>query len=230
MEEAFFNVIHEDFDCAINIYEKYLQSSYISAFRLGQIYFFQQNYIEALKKFDLCFEILDDESLQINKMKLYVNMALIFWNLGTEYLISTIESIDKAIENSAECEDRDLEVLYNSACYYYMECLFNGRCCKKIEDVVKKSEMYYGILHELVGKFEKEDKFARKHTYDTLAWYNYNKYILSNRKDVEYIKKAHHYMAAMNNGIMPVVQYYSHEGIQQSHIQKIKCEFSKILS
>jgi len=230
MEEAFFNVIHEDFDCAIDIYEKYLQSSYISAFRLGQIYFFQQNYIEALKKFDLCFEILDDESLQINKMKLYVNMALIFWNLGTEYLISTIESIDKAIENSAECENRDLEVLYNSACYYYMECLFNGRCCKKIEDVVEKSEMYYGILHKLVGKFEKEDKFARKHTYDTLAWYNYNKYILSNRKDVEYIKKAHHYIAAMNNGIMPVVQYYSHEGIQQSHIQKIKCEFSKILS
>jgi len=228
MEEAFFKVTNEDFHDAIRIYEKYLKDSYVSAFRLGQIYFYQQNHIEALKKFDQCFEILDHESLQINKMKLYVNMALIFWNLGSEYLISAIESIDKAIENSDECNDHDLEVLYNSACYYYMECLLNDRCCKKVKEVSEKSEAYYDILQELVNKFEKENEYARKHTYDTLAWYNYNKYILSGRKEVEYIEKAHDYMLLMHNGIMPVVQYYSHEAIQQSHAQKIKCEFSKI--
>ncbi len=228
MEEAFFKVINEEFTDAIRIYEKYLDSSYVSAFRLGQIYFHQKNHIEALKKFDQCFEILDHESLQINKMKLYVNMALIFWNLGTEYLISAVESIDKAIENSKECDERDLEVLYNSACYYYMECLLNERCCNKVEDTHEKSEAYYNILKELVDKFQGEGKYARKHTYDTLAWYNYNKYILSGKQDIVHIEKAHDYMLLMNNGIMPVVQYYSHEAIQQSHMQKIKCEFSKI--
>jgi len=153
---------------------------------------------------------------------------LIFWNLGTEYLVSAIESIDKAIENSKGCDERDLEVLYNSACYYYMECLLNERCCKKVEKTLEKSEEYYNILKELVDKFKEEGKYARKHTYDTLAWYNYNKYILSGKQDIVHIEKAHDYMLLMNNGIMPVVQYYSHEAIQQSHMQKIKCEFSKI--
>jgi ppGpp synthetase/RelA/SpoT-type nucleotidyltranferase len=100
MEKAFFNLINNNFDEAIPVYEKYLRESYVSAFRLGQIYFYKQNYIEALKKFDYCFEILDEESLQINKMKLYVNMALVFWNLGSEYLISSIESTVKFFQPS----------------------------------------------------------------------------------------------------------------------------------
>jgi len=65
-------------------------------------------------------------------------------------------------------------------------------------------------------------------TYDTLAWYNYQRFIEGDREDVSLIKQAYHYMLQMNDGMMPVTQYYSHEAIQNNHYQKINCEYKKI--
>ena len=235
MEQAFFDIYDENFDEAKRTYYKYLEKdSYVSAYRLGQIYLYEEKLTEALKKFDRCFEILDETCLHINQMKLHVNMALIFWNLGEEFLTSTIKEIKEAIINTEINFDkytpRDLETLYNSACWYYMECHFNERCSKKETHSNEEAIKYYGKLVDLVDSFKKNNEFARKHTYDTLAWYNYRRFIESEKEDLSYVKLAYKYITLMNDGIMPITQYYSHEGIQQNHLQKIKCEYKKAFS
>ncbi|HIP26216.1 MAG TPA: hypothetical protein EYG80_00990 [Flavobacteriaceae bacterium] len=234
MEQAFFDIYDENFSDAKRIYFKYLEKdSYVSAYRLGQIYLYEDKLTEALKKLDKCFEILDEKCLHINQMKLHVNMALIFWNLGGEYLTSTIKEIKEALVNIEMNIERynlrDLETLYNSACWYYMECHFNERCTKKEAQANEEAIKYYNKLIELVTSFKEDNEFARKHTYDTLAWYNYRRFIESGKEELSFIQTAYSYIILMNDGIMPVTQYYSHEGIQQSHLQKIKCEYQRTL-
>jgi len=235
MEQAFFDIYSENFEDAKRTYYKYLEKkSYVSAYRLGQIYLYEDKQIEALKKFDICFSILDDTCLHINRMKLHVNMALIFWNLGSEYLTATINSIEKALEsiedNPNQYSKRDFETLYNSACWYYMECHFNGRCSKKVKSSNDKAANYYEKLVEIVSLWHDNDNVARKHTYDTLAWYNYKRYIESDKEDISFIKESYNYILLMNKGVMPIIQYYSHEAIQQSHLQKINCEYRKVFN
>jgi len=231
MEQAFFDIYSENFDNAKRTYLKYCENSYVAVFRLGQIYLYEEKPIEALKKFDICFEMLDEKCLHINYMKLHVNMALIFWKLGEEYLTATIKSIKEALINAEMNIDtyspRDLETLYNSACWYYLECHFNERCSNKESQSNEESIKYYNKLVELVSSFKEQNEFARKHTYDTLAWYNYRRFMESDKEELSYIQKAYDYIILMNDGIMPVTQYYSHEGIQQSHLQKIKCAYQR---
>ena len=233
MEKAFFDIYDEEFDNAKSIYYKYMQTgSYVSAYRLGQIYLYEGRLIKALRKFDTCFDMLDERCHHINQMKLHVNMALIFWNLGSDYLTSTIKSIKQAIISTEDTIDdydnRDLETLYNSACWYYMECHFNDRCLKKEKESNVEATKYYEKLLDLTSLFHSKNTVARKHTYDTLAWYNYQRFIEGDREDVSLIKEAYKYMLKMNNGMMPVTQYYSHEAIQNNHNQKINCEYKKI--
>lgn len=230
MEQAFFDICDEKFDNAKGVYNKYLQEeSYVSAYRLGQIYLYEGKLIEALKKFDICFDMLNNKCHHINQMKLHVNMALIFWNLGGDYLTSTIKSIKSAIKsietNSESYDHRDLETLYNSACWYYLECHFNDRCKEKEEDSDAKAKIYYDKLLELTDTFHINNDVARKHTYDTLAWYNYQRFIESDREKGSLIEEAYEYMLKMHDGIMPVTQYYSHAAIQENHFQKINCEY-----
>ena len=238
MENAYFHTrISEDgsLDKAKRIYEKFKseKSSYVSLFRLGQIYFHEGKLVKALEHFDSSLKMIKKNSHENNLLKIHINMALIFWNNGNEYLISAINSIEKALiiyqNNKKKLGEGTKEALYNSACWYYMECYMNSVCKKKKKKNIKyKSKKYYKKLLKIVDQYHKRNRKAKKHTYDTLAWYNYQKFIDSDH-DTRYLKKAKKYADLLYEGDSPINQYYSHEAIQKEHIYRIGCEYHKYI-
>ena len=236
MEEAFFCICKktpEGLEKAKKIYESLKNNSYVSAFRLGQIALYDGHLTNALRNFDSCKKLLGEDSVKFNKMKIHVNIALILWSHGGEYLSSALDAIDEAVSiaesGSFDYSVDDYETLYNNACWYYMECSFSDMCKNKKRGKDKTSrelaEYYYIKLLNIVHDEEKKGNKPRQSSIDTLAWFNYKLY--QEKEDIKHLEMAKDFAERIKFGQEPVNAYISHEETHNEHIRDIICDYNR---
>jgi hypothetical protein len=239
MEEAFFQLCKktkEGLEKAKSTYETHKSDSYVAAFRLGQIDLYYGDLVNALRNFDLCQSLLKKSSVQFNRMNIHVNMSLIFWSHGSEYLSAAIDSIEKAIlsadEAAYDCKASDYQVLYNAACWYYMECSFDNICNRKKrwKNQTSRSyaEKYYEKLEDIIERNKETKGFTKKSSYDTLAWFNYRLY--QETEELDYLSKAKNFAEMIHTGRAPINAYFSHEEVHADHIRAILCDYNRYLA
>lgn len=230
MEKAFYNLGSND-KKRLKLAEQYyrgIDESYVASFRLGQIAIHKGNFVLAMRYFDHCktkFSIGVD-LVKSNIFKVHINMSVVFWNYGTEYLSSAIEEIEYAIkliqENTYDYSNESKGAVFNCACWYYIEyCYELGY---KNNNYLDKAEEYY---KELVKIAKVSEKYT-KTTYDTLAWYNYLRFCMSKKENITFIQQAKFFIDEIPS-IMSI-DTRSSRVMYDDHTQIINCEYEKYAS
>jgi ppGpp synthetase/RelA/SpoT-type nucleotidyltranferase len=224
MENAFFlffeNKIHE----SKKIYEDLkqvpeLSNRYVLNFRLGEIYFSQNNIVRALDCFDESERQLSllRKPCKINIFRIKVRLALNYWALGPEYIEIAIEQINEAerllhAKNSSFPNFERLKILTaNNVCWYYLEKYIKSEGEKDPASnthFLAAKKKYEELVPLLLGE-------SFPFMYDTTAWFCYHAY--KKTKIASYLEKSIQYCSQMRDK-WPGATFNS---MQMGHIQEI---------
>lgn len=227
------------------IISKYKDKFYVPYFRIAQIYNVKEDYISALRNFDKSKEIVNNfsetESTIINKIKISLNIALIYWLLGKDFIDASYKEIEYTIDivkkhlSTINIPPLILHALYNGGNWYSLE-LFNK---KKKSDEFKKYKDILIEYHELNIKYvefleEKEKSFElvdviNANAYDTIAYtykilYEQDNQICNLEKAMVWVEKLR------KNLLKSVTMYYSPAELHSEHIKEIECLYFKVKS
>ncbi len=241
MEKSFYNLASNDKSRRKEAEQYYLSSnnSYVASFRLGQIAIHHGDFVLAMRYFDNCKAMFSDKDkgnsnvISSNIFKVHINMSLIFWNYGNEYLSSAIEEIDQAITiinaaNKYHYNNPEKMAVFNAACWYYIEyCSVNN---EEVKGYIEKAEEYYNELLEVVEAIEENQELSTRNAYDTLAWYNYSRFLLSKKSGMAFLEKAKELIERMMTIESARINSKSDNIIHSDHEQVVNCAYEKYIS
>lgn len=236
-EKAFLLFAERNYDDALNMYRLLLKdnpSHYVLHFRIGEI-LFNQNHIEkALVHFDESELLLSKSksSDNLNKYRIKMRLAYVYWSLGDEYIDIALREIEEALKiynlhlkNPKKITN--IHLLNNLAWYYLEKYIINKNFMERMTDedahkrVIKKQVDidFKNAEKKCISLERKLEINSTSHIYDTLAWFYYHKYLKN--KDVKNLEKARKYCDIMDNKVVYTSFTFRSMNIHMNHIREI---------
>lgn len=230
MENAFISFCEASYDDSFTLYNKvlgYCHDKYCVYYRLGELYFVYGRNDEALNYFDKADSILqgNDKCDHMNKLRIKMRMAYVYWTIGDEYIdvavkqIEDAEQIYKKFSRSNECDSKMHNVLLNNLCWYALDNyivkwrLFDKNARSKLNKYFAIAEKRFKVLKKIID--DGEDNISNL---DTAAWFYYQKYLRTH--DENYLIKAKEYALKMREKYGSNISYEI-VGIHSEHIKEI---------
>lgn len=219
MERAFLAFCECKYFESLEIYNRLLPlypKHYCIKFRIGEIYLIKGEVEKALAAFDDGELLIHETVDHVNHYRIKTMLALIYWMLGDEYIDIAVEKIDEAADlyyKYSEISSNNKEiVLYNNLTWYYLCKFINSRS----EDAHEKAYVKYEKLISLV------DENTGSNTFDTCAWFCYNTYLFTKKR--EFLDLAKNHCMRMGERVNYTSYNFRSMHTQMNHIQQIMSE------
>lgn len=253
MENAFYSLLlfntKNSIDNALAIYIKYWKNSYVASFRLGQICLFLDKLSDAVKFFKYSLILSESElnkssnkeDIYINKIKIHINLAFVYWINGEEFVKSMIDEVVESVKllDKIAVEGTSIEKLlvYNSAAWYFMCTFMNNKLSEyaRNKHSIELEEQFIDScqkLEALIIDLEAEEKVHNKlyigcEIYDTIAVCFYHLYLKFKKTDD--IQRAHFYIEKARRSPLVHTTYSSAEEFIGGYYSVIVLEYNKIM-
>lgn len=219
MEKAFLLFCEAEYEKALDIYNNLVKEypeRYVVFFRQGEILFIRGMVEKALTSFDESERILlahKYSSHYVNKYKIKLRLAYVYWWLGEEYIDIVVRLSQEAYkiftDHEADFPKRENNTILNNLCWYLLE-----------KHILDKQESSYKEADNTFKKLLKTfDPKSSSNACDTIAWFYYNKYLKSqNKKDLD---AAQRFVKIMGNRPTYTSFNIRSLNIQMNHVQTI---------
>lgn len=219
MEEAWLKFCDRKYPEALNCYQRILPdytNHYIIHFRMGELHFILEETEKALTSFDkseILLSALGDPS-SINRFRIKVTLAIIYWMLGKEYSEISLKEIREAqaiLNASPE--------LYSPEMHYM---IMNNVCWYQLEQYLKSMrEEDYKLLKQEFEKLIKtlDKKGVSCNAFDTAAWCCFNFYL--KERATRWLDKAIKYCDMMDEKLNRATFMFSSYNLHINHLKEI---------
>lgn len=219
MEEAWLKFCDRQYPEALNSYQKLLldyENQYVIYFRIGELHFILDEIEKALASFDKSEILLSGlgEFNAVNRYRIKVKLANIYWMLGNEYSEISLREIREAetiFKTSLRLSPPDLKyTIMNNVCWYQLEQYLKS---KGEEDYKLLKKEYFKLAKILNGKGISSNSF------DTAAYCCYNFYLKERKKD--WLDKAIKYCDMMDERLNRATFMFASYNLHINHLKEI---------